>query len=281
MTTAPHIWLFYNSASGSHDDVRIGAICERLKIHGKVRRTDCNADGMPTIDQLDRAGANLLVIHGGDGTLSGALQKLDGWGGKVLPLPGGTSNLLCHRLFVNCETDAILDQLEASTLVPRRLACVQWRGGISIAEILVGPGALWANVREDIRDRDVGSAVAEAVDVISRSANGPLAVMARPAIGDREGYGAIRLVAQTGGLSVDGYNIHSITDFLAQGAAIALRDYRQGPHEELGEHDQVVCQSTGNEPLGFMVDGEIVEGQAEERFSLATLALDLLGDAND
>lgn len=81
-------------------------------------------------------------------------------------------------------------------------------------------------------------------------------------------------------MAVQGYGAEDIGDYLKQGVAILKRDFREGPHDELGRHDEIVCRSLEDAPIELMVDGERKEGGAEERFSLAPLDLDLLGPAH-
>ena len=54
------------------------------------------------------------------------------------------------------------------------------------------------------------------------------------------------------------------------------RDFRDGPHDELGTHPQLLCRSADGGPIELMIDGERATGATELRFSLATLALNLL-----
>ncbi|WP_336985290.1 acylglycerol kinase family protein [Altererythrobacter aquiaggeris] len=276
MTKTQKIRLVYNSASGSHDDSQIAELAESLSGYGALERSDCKDDGLPAIRDLDDSDTDLVVIHGGDGTLNGCLTALEGWGGAVLALPGGTSNLLSHTLHGDLGSLDIVALLSRGELTRSRIDCIRWRDGIAVAEILAGPGARWANVREDIRDRDIAGALSHANEVIQRSANGSLARLDKPAAGNPDGYGAIRLYPQSGKIAAAGYSIDGVADFLAQGAAIALRDYRKGPHDDIGQFAEVICRSTGDEPLDLMIDGEIIEGQPSESFSLAPLGLDLL-----
>ena len=66
----------------------------------------------------------------------------------------------------------------------------------------------------------------------------------------------------------------------AQGLAILKRDFREGPHDELGRARTVAVRSLEGEDIPLMVDGERSEGGAHLGFSLDTLDVDLLGLAD-
>src|SRR3546814_14220271 len=55
-------------------------------------------DDIPGAAELERRGIDLLLVWTGDGTINAAATKAAGWDGAVLPLPGGTPNLLSKQL---------------------------------------------------------------------------------------------------------------------------------------------------------------------------------------
>ncbi|NBC88512.1 MAG: hypothetical protein GVX90_03285, partial [Alphaproteobacteria bacterium] len=90
--------LIVNSASGSYSEQAVADVRAALG-HGDgahVSTFDCRTDGLPDRAALEEAGARRVAIFAGDGTISRHLVRLEaeGWGGAVLPLPGGTQNLL-------------------------------------------------------------------------------------------------------------------------------------------------------------------------------------------
>ncbi|WP_170001707.1 diacylglycerol kinase family protein [Pseudopontixanthobacter vadosimaris] len=286
--TTRRTWLIVNKASGSHDDALIGQIRNRLAAMEMTpeRVLDCSNDDLPNAAAAAAAGLTHLVIHGGDGTLNGAITRLEaadgapGWDGAILALPGGTANLLCHRLYPQCDPLAILHSLDAGELAPMRLDCVRGRNVTALAELVAGPGARWADVREEMREHNLGEVLSKSIDAAERSAAGPWVQVTEPSMGREDGYPGVRLVPGGGGLKVEGYGAEGIGEYLQQGLAILKRDFRDGPHDDLGPVASVTLRSIGGKPLPLMTDGERSTGAPEESFSLARLRVDLLGPRN-
>jgi hypothetical protein len=79
----------------------------------------------------------------------------------------------------------------------------------------------------------IASALGEA---LHHTTQGAPVVVSDPPLGKREGYRAVRIDAQAGVLDLDGYDADDWADIVAHGVSILIRrDFRQGPHEELGQ----------------------------------------------
>ena len=91
----------------------------------------------------------------------------------------------------------------------------------------------------------------------------------------------MRLTPLATGIEVEGYGADTIAEYLAQGMALLRRDFRAGPHDQLGFHPRLRLSSVDGSPIELMLDGERDCGPAEMQFSLAELKVDLLtaGDA--
>ncbi len=274
-------WLLYNGASGSHDeDVLKGLVESFARIGRPVDRVaDCREDA-PDARSADAAGIGLIAVHGGDGTLSRTIGTLEGFSGAVLPLPGGTYNLLAREMFGERSPLEIIDMLGESGLTPVRRPCLRGDGVLALAELLAGPGAKWADVREELRDANIGEMIVKGWDAATTSTVGPMVNLAQPAGGREEGYAGVRLVPQEAGIAIEGYAAEGLGDYLQQGMAILKRDFREGPHDELGHAKAVALRSTASEPIALMIDGERSEGGSHLHFSLDTLGVDLLGLPN-
>lgn len=276
------LWLLINGASGSHDEARFQELLALLEQAGTPpgRIVDCQNDGTPERSMLEQSGVDTLAVHGGDGTLNASITALEGWGGTVLPLPGGTANLLCGMLYGEAGLEEIITLFGNGKLVSRRPHCIRSSAGTGLAEILAGPGASWADVREEMREGNIVETLATAVDAASQSTAGPMVLIRQPRLGRESGYAGVRVSVAPEGMVVQGYGAEDIGDYLKQGLALLKRDFREGPHDELGLHDLVTCQSESDEPISLMIDGERRTGQREEQFSLAQLQLDLLCKAD-
>lgn len=271
-------WLVANSASGSNDATALSELIERLREagHAPGRVVDVANEDLPDRVALEQGGVGTLAVFTGDGTLSALLAPLEDWDGQVLVLPGGTTNLLARMLHEPCETAAIVAAFAARQARIVRRPCVRWPGHTALCEVLAGPGAKWSDVREGLREGDLGMVASTAVDAVKHSASGAMVAITSPALGHPEGYAGVRIVPGNGGLDVSGYRSDSFGDYFKQGLALLQRDFREGPHDPLGAHPVLECRSLDSVPIELMIDGERAQGGPEIRFSLATLALDLL-----
>jgi hypothetical protein len=281
MERAGETWLIYNGASGSHDEAALRDLVAALEAAGyaPARVIDCK-DGVPDAGSANAARLGLIAIHGGDGTLSRTIAGLEGFDGTVLPLPGGTFNLLARDIFSERNVLEIVQMLGSGQLTPRRRPCIRGEGVLALAELLAGPGAKWADVREEMREANLGEVIAKGWDAAATSTAGPGVAVVEPRAGREDGYAGVRLIPRAGGMEIEGYAAEGLGDYLQHGIAILKRDFREGPHDELGAASRVTCRSLGDEPIPLMVDGERSEGAGRVTFSLDTLACDLLGPAD-
>lgn len=271
-----HTWLLVNAASGSNSDAAIRDLHQAFDAAGArpQRVIDVPRDGCPPHADLTGGGVSRIAVFAGDGTVNSVVTSLEGWAGEVLVLPGGTANLLARAL--HGERSAAEIAADLPRLRAQRRPCIRTGQGIALIEVLAGPGATWSDVREDLRDGDLPGVAASSLTAIRQSTAGPMVRIAQPALGRAEGYSGVRLEVAEGGMLVEGYGADTVGDYLLQGLALLRRDYRQGPHEDLGAATALTCRSLGEEPIELMIDGERRTGSAEERFSLAELAVDLL-----
>lgn len=283
MTNHAPLWLVANRASGSNDDAALAALTQSLADigHPPAKVIDCSAGTLPTRAALEAAGVKVLAVFTGDGTLGAVVPALEGWDGKVLVLPGGTANLLAHRLHNPCDTAAIVAAFGAGAVRPVQPPCVRLNGHTALCEVLAGPGARWSDVREELRDGDLNTIASTAIDAVKESAGGAMVRVTEPVLGHADGYAGVRIEPSAAGLIIDGYRTDGLTDLIKQGVALLKRDFREGPHDGLGMHAQLLCRSVDGSPIDLMIDGERAVGSAEERFSLAMLAVNLLATGHD
>lgn len=268
--------LIVNAASGSNTPEACDALRSGLEAHGIViaRSITVPEDDLPTAEELEQEGITLVTIYTGDGTLRSALTQLEGWGGAILVLPGGTTNLLSKSLHGDRAFDDILADLPRMARIRRQ--CVRSTVGTAVIEVVAGPGAKWSDVREGLREGDVAAVASTTMDAAQASAGGSTVVLSRPDIGKSDGYSGVRLTPCDGGIDVEGYGADTIADYIAQGFALLRRDFRTGPHDDLGLHPLVHCASVDGSPIELMLDGERDCGGPEIQFSLAELDVDLL-----
>lgn len=272
------VWLVCNQASGSNDEAAVEALVQALAeadfdLDRILRFPD---EPAPQPAELDDAGVDILCVFGGDGTTHSVVTSAWGWGGAVLVLPGGTMNMLAKRMHGDVPAPEIVARLGKTALRTSRPAVIRSRHGIGLTGALAGPGTVWNEVREAMRALNILEFVATAREAISQSASGPKVMCADVDCGREDGYAAITVVPQDDGLAANGYYAESLADYAGQGIALLNRDFRDGPHDELGLHRQVRLVCPTGEPMGLLIDGEPFDGGSEENFELAPCEVDLV-----
>lgn len=276
------VWLVRNALSGSNSEAALAVLVEALHAAGaELRRIIAfPEEPAPTPEDLRTAGVDMVAVFTGDGSIHAVVTGLDGWEGVVLVLPGGTMNLLSHRLHGDADVLDIIARAATGHARRHRPTVIGSRHGPALTGVLAGPGAAWNDVREAIREPDVASVVTSVSDAIGVSTSGASVVCREPACGREEGYTALMLTPGDDGLRLDGYYAATLADYARQGIALLRRNFRDGLHDELGAFADVVLACPQGEPMELLIDGEPFEGGAEERFTLATCAVDLLATAH-
>ena len=276
MTQISKIWLVTNSASGSYSEQAVKDLADRFADAGlPLARVVTIPDGPPPDRAaLEAAGVTMLVIYTGDGTINGVVTGLYGWAGRVLVLPGGTQNLLAKALHGDVDAAAIVAAVGTGKTEAAHRHVIRTSQGDGLCEVLAGPGAKWSDVREAMREGDLGGMATTLGEAIGQSAGGALVRITDPALGKAEGYPAVRVHPRDGEMIVDGYGAETMADYAKQGLALLRRDFREGPHDELGDHPAIVCRS--DEPIELMIDGERMTGEREERFEILKCAVEFV-----
>jgi diacylglycerol kinase family enzyme len=283
MTGAQRIWLVLNEASGSNDEEAHEHLSRRCGGAGfRVERTVRFPDeALPAPAALDAAGVALVAVFAGDGTVNALVTALAGWSGAVLVLPGGTMNLLFHRLHGERELDEVIALAAAGRAKATRPGVIASRAGTALAELLAGPGTGWYDVREAMREGDVPALAAGAASALGETLAAPGIRCRDPALGRTEGYPLVMLTPTDDGIAVAGFYAETPGEFLQGGWAVVRHRFREGPHDELGTVRQIALASTAGEPFGLLLDGEKAESGEEAVFRLVPCAVDLLATVTD
>ncbi len=278
MSENAKLWLVVNSASGSNDPDAVESLIDALAEAGAepAQIIDCSSADLPARADLEAAGVTLLAIYTGDGTINALVPQLEGWGGAVLVLPGGTANLLAKALHGESSVEQIVAAWGGGQLDAVQRPCIRFGEHTALIEVLAGPGATWSDVREGLREGDLGEIASTAIEAVRQSAAGPMVAVVEPELGRGDGYAGVRLSPAADGMQVDGYASDSFGDYLKQGLALLKRDFREGPHDKLGHHAAITCSSADGSEIALMVDGERLNGAGEQHFALETLHVNLL-----
>ncbi len=276
--TDTSLWLVVNSASGSNSEAAQEELrfhCEQkgLCVERVIRFPD---DDLPTIESLDQAGIRLVAVFAGDGTTNALVTSLYGWDGAILVLPGGTMNLLFHRLHGCLPMEQVIAEVASGTAEPVRPDIIRCSQGDGLSGLMAGPGTEWNVVREALRDVDIAGIAAGTAQAIGASVSSPPIACTNPALGRDEGYPLIMLTPEDGRIMLDGYYTETLTDYVAHGLALLKRDFRDGPHDRLEPVSEVEMESLSGGPIGLLVDGEPAQAGVKERFRLVRCDVDLL-----
>lgn len=277
------VWLVANAASGSNEDSALAELeqsfaAASVRIARKIALPD---DPLPTAAELAAAGIECVAVFAGDGTVNTLVTGLYGWGGSVLVLPGGTMNLLFHRLHGDRDIAQVLAAAGAGKARRCRPDIIRCDNGDGLSGVMAGPGTEWNKVREALRNTDIAGVAAGTAQAIGKSVAAPMIACCDPPLGRTEGYPLIMLTPGQGGFAVDAYYAETLQDYLAQGLALLKRDFREGPHDTIGTVAGLTIANVSGEPVGLLVDGEPADAGATIRFVLAPCEVDLLATETD
>lgn len=277
-------WLVTNASSGSNDDAALAALqdCCRRHRFEVAEHTVFPEDALPTPQALTAAHVDLVVVFAGDGTINTLISGLARWEGAVLVLPGGTMNLLYHRLHGDRSLEETVAAVARGEAAVRRPGVIRSPYGDAFAGMLAGPGTSWGRVREAMREADLVDLASGTVEAIEQTLTGDMIACRVPALGRPEGYPLLSLTPHDDGIEVEAYHAERAGEYLEHAWALLRRNFREGPHDVLGHAMTVRLASTRGNPFGLLIDGEQAEAGAEAEFKLAACEVDLLAtEGND
>jgi diacylglycerol kinase family enzyme len=120
------------------------------------------------------AGAGILAVLGGDGTLRAAAAKCGQSSTCLIPLPGGTMNMLPRALYGARDWRRALADTLADPVV-REISGGRANGHPFFVAALLGAPTLWAEAREALRTGRLVEAARRASTAIRRGMSEPLA----------------------------------------------------------------------------------------------------------
>jgi len=277
------IWLVNNASSGSNDDAALAALETCCGEHGLrvAHRTVFPAQDLPSPAVLDAAGIDLVAVFAGDGTINSLIGALAGWSGAVLVLPGGTMNLLYHRLHGDRSLEDVVAAVAGGESVLRRPGVIRCPSGSAYAGLLAGPGTAWGRVREAMRDGAAVELAGSTAAAIDETLTGEMIRCVEPVFGRAEGYPLLCLEPGDEAIEVVAYHAETAGQYLEQAWALVRRNFRAGPNEVLGHARNLRLASTQGNPFGLLIDGEQAEAAPEVEFALAAAEVDLVATEPD
>jgi diacylglycerol kinase family enzyme len=277
MTSRPdRAWLIANPASGSVSPEAAQAVVAAVGASGLALagETHFPETPLPSPADLDRAGATLLIVFAGDGTVNAAARAFEGWSGRLLVLPGGTMNLLARRLHGNLGAADIVAAARDAPAI--RLPTAEAAGHTAYVGIIAGPLAAWHAAREAVRFGELGALLAAARQALARSlARG---VRVQGAATARRHHKAVVVEPAAGGLEIAAVGADSLAAIVRIGANWLTGDWRAAPDVGASCAREVVLG--GPRRLLALFDGEprelatpvrVAHGESRVRF-VTTLA---------
>ncbi|HWH16442.1 MAG TPA: diacylglycerol kinase family protein [Candidatus Paceibacterota bacterium] len=154
--------VLLNTASGSCTEAaatEIDAILEEAGVHG-ARTWICSPEQIAgSFAEIAAYRPELFIVLGGDGTIRCAAERSREMRAVLVPLPGGTMNMLPKAIYGDRSWhDALRDTLAAPQVREISGGCAN---GVQffIAAIVGGP-TLWTHAREALRTGDLPEAIA-------------------------------------------------------------------------------------------------------------------------
>lgn len=267
--------LVCNSQSGSFDAAVRDAIEDACRAQGAPLAATFALpdDEMPDAAAFRTKGIDLLLVWTGDGTINAAATAADGWDGAILPLPGGTLNLLSKALHGDRAAPDIVADALAGKGYRRPIPVVRGDDRTAFITIVAGPATRWAEVRETMRQDGVIEASREAPEALDAMLNAP-GVRVGP---EGKAYQAVILTPTDAGVRAEGILIDGTVDVLRHGLAWLGGDFRDGPSERIAAGETIILESDA--PISLEYDGELEETPSPARFALGTSAVDFVATA--
>lgn len=242
-----------NERSGSFDPALVEALEAQFAQAGSPlgRRLMLGEEDLPDAAIAKAQGLDLIVILTGDGTVSSAADALAGWDGTLLVLPGGTMNLLSNALHGTRGAEEIVAAYLAGQGKALSVPMIRAGGFTAYCGIIAGPTALWGDVREDLRNRDLASLG----ETVPRALNATLKAPGVRVDGEEEEFPALYLEPWQDGIHAYGIQAAGAGDLLRHGLAWLKGDFREGPSRIVGVESDLRVLTAG-ERLELLVDGE-------------------------
>ena len=150
-----------NTSSGGFDSESEHKMFCILQRAGIVEpRVWCGSAGEMTRSFVEATGQNLdvLIVFGGDGTIRTAAETCAEKGSYLIPLPGGTMNMLPRALYGDVAWEESLENTLAAPSL-KVLSGGRIAGKQFLIAAIVGAPALLAEPRESMREGDIVGAI--------------------------------------------------------------------------------------------------------------------------
>ncbi len=256
-----------NTASGTADETSGERILELLAEAGAKEPKLWSVDAAGLENALEAARAakpDVLVVLGGDGTISTAAEHGAMDGPALIPLPGGTMNLLPRALYGERSWE---DALKATLAAPTLRTVSGGRAGTErfFVAAIFGSPVLWARAREAFRKGEFRKMLYAARHAFARLFSAKIGYAFNEMHKGRAEAVAVTcpLVATTldddrKALEAAVIDVSTPGDIIELAGAAALSGWRESKNVAVVVTKSVKLVSRS--PIPFAVDGELVRG---------------------
>lgn len=262
-----------NAASGSvgqHGARRLADILERFGVQAEV------TDAQPSEIAVAVAGAvarkpDVLIVLAGDGTAGLAARSCGPDGPLLVPLPGGTMNMLPYALYGRTDWETALERTLTAGR-PHTVSGGELDGQAFYVAAILGAPALWAKAREAVRAGDLRRAWMRGVHALKNAFAGQLRYSLEG--GARAKTEALTLMCplvstaldeNTRALEAAVLNVEGAAEAFRLGLNMMMGDWRRDPSVEV-----TLCRSgrawVRGGRLPALLDGEPVRFDHEVEF---------------
>ena len=255
-----------NTSSGGCDSNSEAEMIDILKGAGVTNcKTWCGES-----DQIERAfveaamhNPRMLVVLGGDGTIRTAAEACTGSDTYLLPLAGGTLNMLPRALYGDDAgwQDALKETL--ANPVAKGLSGGRVGDELFFVAAVAGAPGLWMEAREAIREGDIPNAVGKAGVAFKAMFDTTIQYSISPEVtGDAEIVAVIcplvseQMSDSEQALEAAAIDVENAAELLGLATAAAFGKWRHDQSVTLTKTRQVTVQSSNDIPL--FLDGEKV-----------------------
>jgi diacylglycerol kinase family enzyme len=204
----------------------------------------------------------VLIVLGGDGTIRTAAEACAAHASYLIPLPGGTLNMLPRALYGDLSwEDALTNTLAAPSvkvLSGGRTADKQF-----FVAAIVGAASLWAELRESIRERDFLDAIEKGSVAFQKTFETKMQYLISGEVkGEAEAVALIcpliseEMSDSDQALEVAVIDVNNTAEVIGLVTAVAFGKWRDDKNVLLTKARQVAVQSTKDIPA--RLDGERV-----------------------
>jgi diacylglycerol kinase family enzyme len=276
-----------NTSSGGCDSESEAEMLNILKGAGVTNyKTWCGES-----DQIEGAFAEaathkpeVLVVLGGDGTIRRAAEAYTGTDAYLLPLPGGTLNVLPRALYGDsCWQEALKETL--ANPLTKELSGGRVGDKLFFVAAVVGAPALWMEAREAIREGDILNAVVKAGVAFEAMFDTRIQYFISPEVnGEAEVVAVIcplvseQLSDSEQALEAAAINVEDATELLGLATASAFGKWRDDESVTLTKTRQVTVQSSRDIPL--FLDGERIRAGKKVGITFVPRAVNVIVPAN-